>query len=91
VEFKGSLFISVLRKRETLDKKWEFKTNEFSRIPNFSKPFPNSDTGSNVVHAKTMVDKMVRRRDLPWVHCFNTFYRGRFNRDTMVMSIERRK
>jgi hypothetical protein len=58
--------------------------------PKIFKPFSNSDADGNVVK-KTMVDKMVRRKDLPWARCFYTFYGGRVNRGTMVMSMERKK
>jgi hypothetical protein len=46
---------------------------------------------ANVSHGKTMMDKMVRRRDLPCVGRFRPLYRVRFVRGTMTMPMERKK
>jgi hypothetical protein len=46
---------------------------------------------ANVSHGKPKMDKMVRRRELPYIHCPRSLCRERVVRGAVPMSVERKK
>jgi hypothetical protein len=45
----------------------------------------------NVSHGKAKMDKMVRRKELPYVRRSRPLYRERVGRSAVLMSMERKK